>query len=151
MQSSGDIVNLDLGRPEGREADHLHPAVVVTAQRILDAAPTVIQVVPLTNTLRGFHTEVVSYDNPMIIAGRVAVAAFIAGCTDPTRRSSATDLRIFAGRTPGPLYGSVGVFGCSGLPLAVGLLFERVAQCRFLDVVDEVVEIVDLLVLGTHR
>jgi mRNA interferase MazF len=59
MQSSGDIVHLDLGRPEGREAGYLHPAVVVTAQRILDAAPTVIQVVPLTSTLRGFHTEVV--------------------------------------------------------------------------------------------
>jgi len=59
MQSSGDIVDLDLGRPEGREAGYLHPAVIVTAQRILDAAPTVIQVVPLTSTLRGFHTEVV--------------------------------------------------------------------------------------------
>ena len=58
MQSSGDVVDLDLGRPEGREAGYLHPAVVVTAQRILDASPTVIQVVPLTSTLRGFHTEV---------------------------------------------------------------------------------------------
>ena len=59
MQSSGDIVNLDLGRPEGREAGYLHPSVVITAQRILDGSPTVIQVVPLTSTLRGFHTEVV--------------------------------------------------------------------------------------------
>lgn len=59
MQISGDIVNLDLGRPEGHEAGYLHPAVVITAQRILDAAPNVIQVVPLTSTLRGFHTEVV--------------------------------------------------------------------------------------------
>ena len=33
----------------------------------------------------------------MIITERVAVAAFIAGYTDPTRRSYATDLRIFAG------------------------------------------------------
>lgn len=64
MQNSGDIVNLDLGRPEGREAGYLHPAVVVTAQRILDAAPTVIQVVPLTSTLRGFHTEVVIEPDP---------------------------------------------------------------------------------------
>ena len=64
MPSSGDIVNLDLGRPEGREAGYLHPAVVVTAQRILDAAPTVIQVVPLTSTLRGFHTEVVIEPDP---------------------------------------------------------------------------------------
>jgi mRNA-degrading endonuclease toxin of MazEF toxin-antitoxin module len=33
MQSSGDVVELDLGRPEGREAGSLHPAVVITAQR----------------------------------------------------------------------------------------------------------------------
>ena len=59
MQSSGDIVRLDLGQPAGREAGYLHPAVVITAQRILDAEPTVIQVVPLTSTLRGFHSEVV--------------------------------------------------------------------------------------------
>jgi mRNA interferase MazF len=59
MQNSGDIVNLDLGQPEGREAGYIHPAVVVTAQRILDATPTVIQVVPLTSTLRGFHTEII--------------------------------------------------------------------------------------------
>ena len=64
MQSSGDIVTLDFGRPEGREAGYLHPSVVVTAQRILDAAPTVIQVVPLTSTLRGFHTEVVIEPDP---------------------------------------------------------------------------------------
>ena len=59
MQTSGDIVSLDLGQPEGHEAGYLHPAVVITAQRILDAEPTVIQVVPLTSTLRGFHSEVV--------------------------------------------------------------------------------------------
>ncbi len=64
MQSSGDVVSLDLGRPEGREAGYLHPAVVVTAQRILDAAPTVMQVVPLTSTLRGFHTEIVMEPDP---------------------------------------------------------------------------------------
>ncbi len=35
------------------------PAVVITAQRILDARPSVIQVVPRTSTLRSFHSEVV--------------------------------------------------------------------------------------------
>jgi hypothetical protein len=40
--------------------------------------------------------EVVRYDDPVIINERVAVAAFIAGYTDPTRRSYATDLWIFA-------------------------------------------------------
>ncbi len=59
MPTSGDVVDLDLGQPEGREAGFVHPAVIVTAQRILDANPTVIQVVPLTSTIRGFHSEVV--------------------------------------------------------------------------------------------
>ena len=74
MQSSGDIVNLDLGRPEGREAGYLHPAVVVTAQRILDAPPTLIQVVPLTSTLRGFHTEVVIEPDPANGLGQSSAA-----------------------------------------------------------------------------
>ncbi len=44
------------------------------------------------------HTvEIVRYDDPVIITERVAVAAFIAGYSDPARRSYATDLRIFAG------------------------------------------------------
>ena len=37
MLTSGDVVDLDLGTPVGREAGFRHPAVVVTAQRILDA------------------------------------------------------------------------------------------------------------------
>ncbi len=59
MPTSGDVVDLDLGTPEGREAGFRHPAVLVTAQRILDAAPSVVHVVPLTSTLRGFHSEIV--------------------------------------------------------------------------------------------
>jgi mRNA interferase MazF len=58
MLTSGDVVVLDLGVPQGREAGFPHPAVVVTAQRVLDAEPSVVQVVPLTSTLRGFHSEV---------------------------------------------------------------------------------------------
>lgn len=58
MSNSGDVVDLDLGFPEGREAGFRHPAVVVSAQRILDNSPSVIHVVPLTSTLRGFHSEV---------------------------------------------------------------------------------------------
>ena len=58
MPSSGDIVDVDLGMPEGREAGFGHPAVVVTAQRILNANPSVIQVVPLTSTIRGFDSEI---------------------------------------------------------------------------------------------
>jgi mRNA interferase MazF len=58
MLSSGDVVDLDLGLPEGREAGFRHPAVVVSAQRILSAGPSVVYVVPLTSTLRGFHSEI---------------------------------------------------------------------------------------------
>ena len=59
MPISGDVVDLELGAPEGREAGFRHPAVLVTAQRILDAEPSVVQVVPLTSTIRSFHSEVV--------------------------------------------------------------------------------------------
>jgi mRNA interferase MazF len=58
MLTSGDVVSVDLGAPVGREAGYLHPAVVVTAQRLLDASPSVVHVVPLTSTLRGFASEV---------------------------------------------------------------------------------------------
>jgi mRNA interferase MazF len=57
MLTSGDVVDLDLGPPTGREAGFRHPAVVVTAQRILDAGPNVLQVVPLTSTIRRFGSE----------------------------------------------------------------------------------------------
>lgn len=58
MLTSGDVVDLDLGAPAGSEAGFRHPAIVVTAQRVLDAEPSVVQVVPLTTTLRGFSSEV---------------------------------------------------------------------------------------------
>jgi len=59
MLNSGDVVDVDLGVPTGSEAGLFRPAVVVTAQRILTRLPTVVQVVPLTRTLRGYETEVV--------------------------------------------------------------------------------------------
>ena len=58
MLNSGDVVDLDLGLPQGREAGFRHPAVVVSAQRILSATPSVVYVVPLTSTLREFHSEI---------------------------------------------------------------------------------------------
>ena len=45
-------------RPD--EAGFIHPAVVVTARRILDAGPSVVHVVPLATTLRRFHSEVIA-------------------------------------------------------------------------------------------
>lgn len=58
MLNSGDVVDFDLGLPQGREAGFRHPAVVASAQRILDAEPSVVFVVPLTSTLRDFHSEI---------------------------------------------------------------------------------------------
>jgi mRNA interferase MazF len=58
MLNSGDIVGLDLGLPLGREAGFRQPTVVVSAQHILNAEPSVVHVVPLTSTLRQFHSEI---------------------------------------------------------------------------------------------
>lgn len=54
----GDVVELDLGTPIGSEAGLRRPAVVVTASRILRGGPNVVQVVPLTRTLRRSSAEV---------------------------------------------------------------------------------------------
>jgi mRNA interferase MazF len=64
MLTSGDVVDLDLGAPAGREAGFRHPVVVVTAQEILDESASVIQVVPLTTTLREFGSEVLVMAEP---------------------------------------------------------------------------------------
>jgi mRNA interferase MazF len=59
MPTSGDVVDLDLGVPEGREAGFRHPAILVTAQRILDGEPSIVHVVPLTTTVRQVNSEIV--------------------------------------------------------------------------------------------
>jgi mRNA interferase MazF len=58
MLTSGDIVEVDLGVRQGSEAGLTRPAVTVTAQRILARSPSVVQIVPLTRTIRGYATEV---------------------------------------------------------------------------------------------
>ncbi len=58
MLTSGDVADVDFGLPRGREAGFKRPAIVVTAQRLLDRSPNVVQVVPLTTTIRGFESEV---------------------------------------------------------------------------------------------
>jgi mRNA interferase MazF len=58
MLTSGDVVDLDLGSPRGREAGLRRPVVVVTAQEVLDGSANVVQVVPLTSTIRPFGSEV---------------------------------------------------------------------------------------------
>jgi mRNA interferase MazF len=56
--NSGDVAYVELGPPTEREAGYRHPTVIVTAQAILDASPTVVHVVPLTSTLRRYSTEI---------------------------------------------------------------------------------------------
>lgn len=58
MLTSGDVVDLDLGVPERREAGFRHPAVVVTAQIILDGKPNVVFLVPMTSNVRDFTSEI---------------------------------------------------------------------------------------------
>lgn len=58
MLMPGDVVELDLGMPAGSEAGLRRPAIVVTAARILRGGPNVVQVVPLTRTIRASSTEV---------------------------------------------------------------------------------------------
>lgn len=58
MLTPGDVVGLDLGAPVGSEAGLRRPALVVTADRILRGGPNVVQVVPLTRTVRQSSTEV---------------------------------------------------------------------------------------------
>ena len=58
MLTSGDVIDLDLGSPKGRKAGLPRPVVVVTAQEIRDESANVVQVVPLTSTVRPFGSEV---------------------------------------------------------------------------------------------
>lgn len=58
MLTSGDMVLADLGESIGREAGFPRPVVVVTAQVVLAQGPSVVHVVPLTTTQRGFRSEV---------------------------------------------------------------------------------------------
>jgi mRNA interferase MazF len=58
MLTSGDVIRVDLGTPVGSEAGMVRPAVIITAQRVLQHSPRVLQVVPLTTTVRGWASEV---------------------------------------------------------------------------------------------
>lgn len=59
MLTPGDVVEIDLGTPIGSEAGLVRPAIVVTAARVLRGAPNVVQVVPLTRTVRPSSVEIV--------------------------------------------------------------------------------------------
>lgn len=56
---SGDVVGVDFGIPQGSEPGFVRPAVIVTAERILEHRPRTVHVVPITsNTSRRMPTEV---------------------------------------------------------------------------------------------
>ncbi|WP_370324033.1 type II toxin-antitoxin system PemK/MazF family toxin [Euzebya sp.] len=74
MPTSGDVVRVDLGTPVGSEAGMIRPAVVVTAQRVLEHSPTVVQVVPLTRTIRGWTSEVTISADPGLGLDQVSAA-----------------------------------------------------------------------------
>lgn len=65
MLTAGDVVELDLGTPLGSEAGLRRPAVVVTAERVLRGRPNVIQVVPLTRTVRESRAEIPIEPDPL--------------------------------------------------------------------------------------
>ena len=58
MLNSGDVVDVQLGAPKGWAAGSSHPAVIVMGRRILEGTPSIVQVVPLTTTIRRFGAEV---------------------------------------------------------------------------------------------
>lgn len=56
---SGDVVSVDFGVPVGSEPGFTRPAVVVTADLVLEGQPRTLHVVPLTtNTKRRLRSEV---------------------------------------------------------------------------------------------
>ncbi|MGO1542855.1 MAG: type II toxin-antitoxin system PemK/MazF family toxin [Gulosibacter sp.] len=73
MLTPGDVVELDLGTPVSAEAELRRPAIVVTADRILRGRPNVVQVVPLTRTIRESGAEVIV--DPDELNGLVAISA----------------------------------------------------------------------------
>ncbi len=106
--TSDDVVAVDLGTPTGREAGYRRPAVVVTAQRLLDASPSVLQVVSLTSTLRGFGSEVEIDADPQrprsfvcrqcqhiraVASARVEAVTGTARCRIPSKTTVTTQYR----------------------------------------------------------
>ncbi len=57
---AGDVVGVDFGVPAGSDPGFVRPAIVVTADLVLQGRPRTIHVVPVTsNTRRALPTEVV--------------------------------------------------------------------------------------------
>jgi mRNA interferase MazF len=111
MLTSGDIVSLDFGLPSGRQAGFARPAVVVTSQDILDEAVTVVHVVPLTTTMRGFGSEVViEPDESNGLAARSAVQCH--------------QIRAISAGRLGQSVGNVGAVNLTMIRATVGLILD---------------------------
>ena len=105
MPTSGDVVDLELGVPEGREAGFRHPAVLVTAQRILDESPSVVHVVPLTTTIRRFTRRSSSsrmtatvFMTSLLPSANISERSLLAGSCRPEGTSALPCLRSSARR-----------------------------------------------------
>jgi mRNA interferase MazF len=111
MLTSGDVVDVALAAPSGRDAGFDRPAIVVTAQRVLDGEPNVVHVVPLTTTIRGFDSEVTV--EPDRFNGL-------------ERRSAAQchQIRAVAAHRIGRVRGSVGSVGLLQVRDMIGLLLD---------------------------
>lgn len=56
---AGDVAEVDFGEPAGSEPGFVRPAIVVTADLVLEGGPRTIHVVPITsNTSRSLPTEI---------------------------------------------------------------------------------------------
>ena len=96
MLSSGDVVALDLGVPEGHEAGFAHPAVIVTAQLLL--LPTVWPLAFLPGSDLGVRLAALGSliaMVPGVIATRRAAAALV--LVTGRRRTQRTCRRFHAG------------------------------------------------------
>lgn len=111
MLTPGDVIEVNLGTPAGSEAGLLRPAVVVTASRILSGGPNVIQVVPLTRTLRLSSVEVIVEPDE----GTGLTAASAAQCQH---------VRSVATHRCGQVIGSVGPLALAQIREVLALLFD---------------------------
>jgi mRNA interferase MazF len=111
MLTSGDVVDLDLGTPEGREAGFRRPGVIVTAQRVLDREPSVVHVVPLTSTFRRFESEVTIEPDP-------------ATGVDVLSSAQCQHIRSVAAGRISRVRGSVGPIALSQVRLTIAVLLD---------------------------
>lgn len=111
MLTPGDVVEVNLGNPTGSEAGLLRPAIVVTAVRILRGGPNVVQVVPLTRTLRPSGVEVIVDADE-----RTGLTA--------TSAAQCQHVRSVATHRCGRTIGSVGPLVLAQIRDVLGLLFD---------------------------